>query len=45
MNRQIAVAFSMIIIGASQLQDYIDDGSIEGEFKLPLRFLENECHR
>ena len=33
------------IVSASQLQDYIDNGTIEGEFKLPLRFLENECHR
>lgn len=31
------------IVSASQLQSYIDNGSIEGEFKLPLRFLENEC--
>jgi len=33
------------IVSASQLQTYIDNGSIEGEFKLPLRFLENECRR
>ena len=34
-----------VIISAAELQTYIDDGTIEGEFKLPLRFLENECHR
>ena len=33
------------IVSSSQLQAYIDDGSVKGEFKLPLRFLENECHR
>jgi hypothetical protein len=33
------------IVSSSELQTYIDDGTIEGEFKLPLRFLENECHR
>jgi len=33
------------IVSASQLQNYLDNGSIKGEFKLPLRFLENECHR
>jgi len=33
------------IVSASQLQTYIDNGSVKGEFKLPLRLLENECHR
>jgi hypothetical protein len=33
------------IVSASELQLYLDDGSIKSEFKLPLRFLENECHR
>jgi hypothetical protein len=33
------------IVSSSELQVYLDDDSIEGEFKLPLRFLENECHR
>ena len=33
------------IVSASELQEYLNNDSIEGEFKLPLSFLENECHR
>lgn len=33
------------IVSSSQLQNYLDNGSIKGEFKLSLRFLENECYR
>ena len=33
------------IVSASELQSYIDNSSIKAEFKFPLRFIENECHR
>ena len=33
------------IVSASELQSYIDNGSVKAEFKFPLRFIENECHR
>ena len=34
-----------VIISASELQTYIDDGTVTSEFTFPLRFIENECHR
>ena len=33
------------IVSASELQAYIDNGTVKSEFKFPLRFIENECHR
>ena len=33
------------IVSASELQGYLDNETIRGELKLPLQFLENECHR
>ena len=33
------------IVSASELQGYLDNETIQGELKLPLQFLENECHR
>ena len=34
-----------VIVSASELQTYIDDGTVNSEFKFPLSFIENECHR
>ena len=34
-----------VIVSATELQTYIDDGTVNSEFKFPLRFIENECHR
>ena len=33
------------VVSASELQLHIENGSVQPEFKFPLRFIENECHR